>query len=105
MGDRKDIQSRNEALDRWKADQRAVARAKVPLPNDKMKALFDMLDVELPRQGCDHTLRLTRAWIEANGLTAEPIVAWLQENGGYCDCEALANAEEAWEEANHDVNW
>jgi hypothetical protein len=26
-------------------------------------------------------------------------VAWLHDNGGYCDCEALANAEEAWEAA------
>src|SRR5262245_6388740 len=105
MVDRKDKRSRKEALDRWAADQRAAARAKFPLPNDKIKALFDMLDVELPRQGCDHTLRLTRAWIETTGLPMEPVIAWLQQNGGYCDCEALANVEEAWEQANHDVDW
>ena len=105
MADRKDKRSRKEALDRWKADQRATAREKLPLPNEQMQALFDMLDVEFPRQGCDHTLRLTRAWLTSNGLPIEAVVMWLQENGGYCDCEALANAEQAWRDAIHDVNW
>jgi hypothetical protein len=47
MADRKDKRSRKEAMDRWKADQRAAARAKLPLPNEQIQALFDMLDVEL----------------------------------------------------------
>jgi len=105
MADRKDKRSRKEALDRWKADQRAAARAKLPLPNKQMQAFFDMLDVEFPRKGCDHTLRLTRAWLAENGLPVEAVITWLQENGGYCDCGALANAEEAWRDAIHDVNW
>jgi hypothetical protein len=105
MAERKDKRSRKEALDRWKADQRAAARAKLPLPDDQMQALFDMLNVEFPRQGCDHTLRLTRAWLAANGLPVEPVAAWLQDNGGFCDCEALANAEEAWRSAIADLNW
>ena len=105
MVHRQDKRGRKEALDRWKADQRAAARAKLPLPDDQMRALFDMLDVELPRQGCDHTLRLIRGWLVANELPIEPLVTWLQENGGFCDCEALANAEQAWRDANHDVNW
>lgn len=105
MVERKDKRSRKEALDRWKAEQRAAARAKLPLPADQMRALFDMLDVEFPRQGCDHTLRLTRSWLETNGLPVEAVVDWLRENGGNCDCEALANAEQAWQDAIHDVNW
>ena len=36
------------------------------------------------------------------GLPTEHVVAWLHENGGSCDCEALANAEEAWQEAVKD---
>jgi hypothetical protein len=70
-----------------------------------MQAMFDMLDAEIPRQGCDHTLSLTRAWLASKGLPAEPVVAWLHDNGGFCDCEALANAEGAWRSAMHDVNW
>jgi len=105
MANRQHKRNRKEGLDRWKADQRASARANLPLPDDQMQALFDMLDVEFPRQGCDHTLRLTRAWLESKNLPVEPVVAWLHENGGYCDCEALANAEGAWQDAIHDVDW
>ncbi len=104
MADRDDKQSRKEALSRWKAEQRAAARAKLPLPDEQMRALFDVLDAELPRRGCDHTLRLTRGWLESRGLPAGPVVAWLRENGGRCDCEALANAEEAWRDATRDAD-
>lgn len=105
MSDRPDKRNRKEALDRWKADQRAAARAKLPLPNDKMQKLFDMLDVEFPRQGCNRTLRLTRSWLMAENLPVDQVLDWLRENGGHCDCEALANSEQAWRDAIHDVNW
>ncbi len=104
MVDRKNKRSRKEALDRWKADQRAAARARLPLQDGQMQAMFDMLDVEFPKRGCDRTLRLTREWLISNSLPVERVVAWLHENGGYCDCEALANAEQAWQEAICDVN-
>jgi hypothetical protein len=105
MTDGNDKRSRKEALDRWKADQRAAARAKLPLPDDQMKAMFDMLDLEFPRQGGDHTLRLTRAWLQSKGLPVDAVVAWLHDNGGFCDCEVLANAEQKWRDAIHDVRW
>jgi len=105
MSGRLDKRSRKEALHRVKAQHRAAARAKLPLPNSQMKALFDMLDGELPRQGCNHTLRLVRTWLSDQGLAVEPVEAWLHDNGGHCDCEVLANAEQAWEDAIHDVNW
>jgi hypothetical protein len=104
MADRKDKSSRKAAQDRWKADQRETARAELPLPNYEMQELFDMLDVEFPRQGCDHTLRLTHAWLVAKGLPVDSVIGWLQENGGSCDCEALANAGQAWQESVRDVD-
>ncbi len=105
MVDRKEKRSRKEALDRWKADQRAAARANLPLPNEQMQAMFDMLDIEFPIRGCDHTLRLTIEWLVSNSLPVEGVVTWLRDNGGFCDCEALANSEQAWQEAIRDVNW
>ena len=41
-------------------------------------------------------MHFTREFIADNGLSEESIVSvsWLEENGRYCDCEALANAEE-----------
>ncbi len=104
MVDRKDKQSRREALDRWKSEQRAIARAKLPLTDEHLQSMFDMLDETLPQRECDHTLRLTTEWLVLNSLPIEPVVTWLHENGGYCDCEALANAEQAWHDATDGVN-
>jgi hypothetical protein len=105
MADRPGKGHRKEALDLWKAKQRASARAKLPLPDAQMLALFNMLDEELPRHGCDRTLRLVFRWLSGQGLVAEPVEVWLHENGGHCDCEALANSEQASRGAIHDVNW
>lgn len=105
MAEGKDKQIRKAALDKWKAEHRASARSKLPLPDQKMQALFDMLDTEWPKQACDHSLRLTHAWLKENGLDIGAVEAWLHENGANCDCEALANAEQAWQDAIHDVNW
>jgi hypothetical protein len=99
MKDREHKQGRKEVLDRWKAGQRSAARSKLPLPDGQMQAMFDMLDKELLRQACDRTLRLTRTWLESNARPLESVVAWLHDNGGFCDCEALANAEQAWQDA------
>ena|SRR5258708_5135775 len=99
MAARPDKQNRKAALAAWKTRQRAIARTKFPLPNEQLRALFDMLDVELPRRGCDHTLRLVRAWCNLGCIACEPVEAWLHDNGGHCDCEALANTEQAFKEA------
>ena len=96
MTPRPDKQQRKEALDRWKAQQRAEARSKLPLANDQMQAMYDMLDAELTKHGCDHTLRLVRSWLTRQQLDVEATEAWLHANGGHCDCTALANTEQAW---------
>jgi hypothetical protein len=61
--------------------------------------MFDMLDVELRRQDCDHSRRLTKAWLVSRGHNVDTVFAWLDDNGGFCDCEALANSEQYFEEA------
>lgn len=74
--------------------QRKAALAALPLPVAELKALFDMLDAELPVKGCDHTRRLTQAWLETLGHPVESVFAWLDTQSSYCDCEILANVEE-----------
>ena len=105
MAGRPEKQRRRDMRHQWESQQRAAARAKLPLPDDQLRALFDFLLAEFPIQGCDHSLRLTEWWLGTQGLPVEPVVAWLQDNGGFCDCEAAGNAREAWESANNDVNW
>ena len=75
--------------------KRKQAEAGMPLTRAELEALFDHLDVALA-DGCDHSLRLTRQFLVARSLSEEAIIPWLGEYGGYCDCEVLANVEDAW---------
>lgn len=83
----------------WRDQQRKSALAALPLPVPELKAMFDMLDVEFPRQGCNHTRRITRVWLESRGHDVAKIFAWLDTQGGFCDCEILANVEEKVDDA------
>jgi hypothetical protein len=58
--------------------------------------LFDWLDRE-DAPACDHTLRETVEFLRQRGLDVERVVSWLQEHGGFCDCEVLYNVEEQFE--------
>jgi hypothetical protein len=93
----------NEAQKRLKTQcrdqQRKAALAALPLPGAELKAMFDMLDTELPRRGCDHTRHLTRGWLESRGHDIDRVFAWLDTQGGFCDCEILGNVEEKVDDA------
>jgi hypothetical protein len=94
---------RKKAMKRqWRQGQRAQARVGLPLPFDDLKAMFDMLDAELSRQGCDRTRRLTQLWLGSRGHDAESVLSWLDQHGGFCDCEVLANVEQYVDEAMRD---
>jgi hypothetical protein len=82
----------------WKAEERRRARAAFPLPDEELEDLFDFLDRQLGAQGCDDTRRFTEEWARDKDCPLEPLGAWLEDNGGYCDCEVLANVEPHWEE-------
>ena len=47
MADRPDKQNRKASLAAWKAQQRATARAKLPLPVEQIQALFDRVPLDL----------------------------------------------------------
>ena len=74
----------------------AIAIELMPISFTDLGELFDHLDIELGEEGCDHTSRMTQAFLQKRNLEAEKILPWLQEYGGYCDCEVLANVEESW---------
>jgi hypothetical protein len=98
-----DKSQKKQMRQQWRDQQRAEARAKFPLPPDELKSMFDMLNIELPRQGCDHSRRLTKAWLISRSHDVESVFTWLDDNGGFCDCEVLANSEQYVEEAMRGV--
>ncbi|KAF0806080.1 hypothetical protein A6D6_01898 [Alcanivorax xiamenensis] len=74
----------------FKAKRRAALCASLPMPLARLKALFSFLD-RLDAPPCDHSLTQTRVFLHQQGLAPELVVPWLNEHGGYCDCEVLAN--------------
>jgi len=85
---------RNDALKKaWREQENQKLLASIPMPKETLKELFDYLDGALS-EGCDHSLRLTTAFLERKKLDADRVIPWLREHGGYCDCEALGNVED-----------
>lgn len=99
MTNRPEREDRKAHLAAWKKQQQAAARERFPLPTWQLRDLFDALDEELPLHGCDHSLRLVRAWCLRTSVDAAAVESWVHDNGGHCDCEVLANCEQVFEEA------
>ena len=67
----------------------------LPMPRVLFEELFDFLDED--GSGCDDTPRVTLRFLEQKGIEAEPVLMWMRERGGYCDCEILANVEDQFQ--------
>ena len=83
----------------WESGERELARKSLPLTPAHLEALFAWLSTRFPVEGCDDTLRLTKRWADENASDFDRLSEWLQETGGFCDCEALANSEQAFQRA------
>jgi redox-regulated HSP33 family molecular chaperone len=67
----------------------------LPMDKEIFKELFNYLDEELSKNNCDGTNKIAKNYLEAIGKNdIDNILEWLAKNGGYCDCEILANVEE-----------
>src|SRR5262249_17667305 len=93
--------TRQEEQNRRKAPKNAARGAErdaihssLPLTPEQMRSLCDFVDQQLSESECDGTLRAALLFLEQQQLPVDPVVSWLRNNGGYCDCEVLANAEE-----------
>ena len=84
----------------WKADQKAGSRAAFPLLDGELQEMFDFVEDKLTSEGCDDTRRFTRAWLDERQVDADAVLAWLDDTGGFCDCEVTANSRDHWE-----TNW
>ena len=79
------------------AQDTAEAVERMPISFKDLGALFNHLDKVFGNEGCDHTLKITSAFLESRKLNTDKILPWLGEYGGFCDCEVLANVEDSWE--------
>jgi hypothetical protein len=68
------------------------------MPEDKFIRLFELLDDELHERGCNHSLKLTEQILSNLDVKdVLSVLAWLEERGGYCDCEVMMNVEQKFE--------
>jgi hypothetical protein len=68
----------------------------LPATKEQIEDLFDYLDRRLENESCVHNLRFTMQFLMENRLNMPAVMSWLNENGGYCDCEVLQNIETKW---------
>ena len=68
------------------------------MPEDKFMRLFELLDAKLHAHGFEHDLKLTEQILSNSDVKdVLSVLAWLEEQGGYCDCEVMANVEQKFE--------
>jgi hypothetical protein len=76
----------------------------LPIDENTFPELFDYLDSQLGKKGCDHTTILTRTFLDKKGVSnTAQVIKWLTDNGGFCDCEILANVEDLFDYLNPPV--
>ena len=66
----------------------------LPVNQEVFKQLFDYLNAELQLHGCNHTDKLTRYFLDKNCANTDEVIEWLNEHGGFCDCEIVWNVED-----------
>lgn len=81
----------------WMVEQKKMAQDAFPLSDDLLASLFDFVGLSVGKDGCDHSRRLTRKWLDNNNVLQEPVLQWLESTGGFCDCEVVYNSMDHWE--------
>jgi hypothetical protein len=87
-----DKQQKKAARKRWKLAERTELLASMPVSPDQLHRLLEDLDANL--KSCDHTTKLTATFLDVENLETDKVLSWLGEQGGYCDCEVLANLDD-----------
>ena len=99
MPDKKEIERRKQIKKELREKARLEFDQSLPISRSEFQNLFDFLDEKLSENECDDSLKLTIEFLNKSGIqNINEIENWLQENGGYCDCEVLGNVEEMFED-------
>ena len=97
MTKKSEKENRNEILRQLKEKEKVDFNKSLPMDKETFNDLFDYLDERLG-EGCDHTMTMTLDFLKQIEVkNVDEVVDWLNDKGGYCDCEVLANVEEMFE--------
>lgn len=90
-----DCRDREQRQERRRADPDAEALA----------SLRRHLEARLAGNDCTHTLELTERWALREGRDPRQVMGWVQDRGGWCDCEVLMNVHDTDETWANDGRW
>ena len=97
MSEQSEKDNRKEILRQLKAKKKETFDKSLPMDKGIFQGLFEHLDENLGDE-CDHSLTMTTEFLKEKGVeNIGKVVEWLNDNGGYCDCEVLMNVEEKFE--------
>ena len=78
----------------FKAQERKKLEDSIPMSVDQLKEFLSFLN-RPEASSCDHTLKEAAQWLEDNKLDQNKVIPWLNDNGGFCDCEVISNVYDA----------
>jgi hypothetical protein len=68
----------------------------LPADQETISELLDFIEDELYGSECNHSLQNAMRFMMENRLNFPKITSWLNENGGYCDCEVMKQIAPKW---------
>ena len=86
-------------LEQLSGEELAEFLESLPAGQYDIEDLFDFLEMKLEHEDCNHSLRLSMQYMMENRLDFPKLTSWLQENGGFCDCQVLEQITPEWRKA------
>ena len=68
----------------------------LPERQETISELLDFVEDELYEAECNHSLQHSMRFMMDRHLNFPKITAWLNDNGGYCDCKVMEQIAPAW---------
>lgn len=85
-----------ENLEQMSGEEIEAFLENLPASKEQIEDLFDFLEFKLEKDECDHSLRYAMQFMMRKGLNFPKVTAWLNNNGGYCDCKVLEEIAPVW---------
>lgn len=68
----------------------------LPAGQETVSELLNHLEDELYDKECNHSLQYSMKFMMDNRLDFGKVTAWLNDNGGYCDCKVMEQIAPKW---------
>ncbi len=85
-----------ENLEQMSGEELQAFLDQMPAGQETVSALLDFIEDELYEKECNHSLQFAMKFMMDNRLDFPKLTAWLNNNGGYCDCKVMEQIAPIW---------